>query len=153
MSRVAQNGYLTRSVEEEDTAVILYTSGTTGHPKGAMLTHLGICHSAMHYQCCMGLSRDRSIVAVPMSHVTGVVALIAAMVRAAGTLIVMPSFRAAEFLELSERWREGLLGQLQSRCDPRGIGFHSDTVPQLRCLCGNRQASSKVCVVHQDLCA
>ena len=79
------------AVDEEDTAVILYTSGTTGRPKGAMLTHLGICHSAMHYECCMGLdARDRAVVAVPMSHVTGVIALIAAMVRAAGTLIVMP---------------------------------------------------------------
>jgi acyl-CoA synthetase (AMP-forming)/AMP-acid ligase II len=93
-------------VDEEDTAIVLYTSGTTGRPKGAMLTHLGICHSAMHYQCCMGLSADdRSIVAVPMSHVTGIVALIAAMVRAAATLIVMPAFKASEFIELAERER------------------------------------------------
>jgi long-chain acyl-CoA synthetase len=91
---------------EEDTAVILYTSGTTGRPKGAMLTHLGICHSAMHFQYCMALdSRDRSVIAVPMSHVTGVVALIATMVRAAGTMIVMPAFKAAEFLQLAERER------------------------------------------------
>jgi acyl-CoA synthetase (AMP-forming)/AMP-acid ligase II len=93
-------------VGEEDTAVILYTSGTTGRPKGAMLTHLGICHSAMHYECCMGLkSDDRSLAAVPMSHVTGVVALIAGMVRAAGTLIVMRAFKAAEFIALAERER------------------------------------------------
>jgi acyl-CoA synthetase (AMP-forming)/AMP-acid ligase II len=71
-----------------------------------MLTHLGICHSAMHYECCMGLdARDRAVVAVPMSHVTGVVALIAAMVRAAGTLIVMEAFKASDFLELAERER------------------------------------------------
>jgi acyl-CoA synthetase (AMP-forming)/AMP-acid ligase II len=93
-------------VDEEDTAIILYTSGTTGRPKGAMLTHLGICHSAMHYECCMGLTRqDRSVVAVPMSHVTGVVALIAAIVRVAGTLIIMREFKAAGFIELAERER------------------------------------------------
>jgi long-chain acyl-CoA synthetase len=93
-------------VHEEAAAVILYTSGTTGRPKGAILTHLGICHSAMHYECCMGLTaRERSVVAVPMSHVTGLVALIAAMVRAAGTLIVMRTFKAGDFLELAERER------------------------------------------------
>jgi long-chain acyl-CoA synthetase len=91
---------------EEDTAIILYTSGTTGRPKGAMLTHLGICHSALHFEYCMGLnSADRAIVAVPMSHVTGVIALIAAMVRAAATLIVMPVFKSGEFLALAQRER------------------------------------------------
>ena len=40
-----------------------------------------------------------------MSHVTGVIALIAAMVRAAAALIVMPEFKAAEFLELAARER------------------------------------------------
>src|SRR5262249_47885873 len=93
-------------VDEEDTAIILYTSGTTGRPKGAMLSHLGIWHSALHYECCMALtSNDRSIVAVPMSHVTGVIALIAAMVRAAAALIIMPAFKAGEFLELASRER------------------------------------------------
>jgi len=100
------NGQPPAIASEEDTAIILYTSGTTGRPKGAMLTHLGICHSALHYECCMGLtSRDRALVAVPMSHVTGLVALIAAMVRVAAALIVMPAFKASEFLELAARER------------------------------------------------
>ena len=93
-------------VDEEDTAIILYTSGTTGRPKGAMLTHLGIIHSVMHFEICMALtSADRAVVAVPMSHVTGVIALIGAMVRAAATLIIMPAFRASEFLALAEAER------------------------------------------------
>ena len=93
-------------VGEEDTAAILYTSGTTGHPKGAMLSHLGIVHSAMHYERGMTLTEaDRSIAAVPLSHVTGLIALIATMARCAGTLILLPAFKAADFLALAARER------------------------------------------------
>ena len=105
------SGAAPTGVEEEDTAIILYTSGTTGRPKGAMLTHLGICHSALHYEACMGLNAsDRALAAVPLSHVTGVIALIAAMTRAAAALIVMPSFKAREFLGLAAR--EGMTHSL-----------------------------------------
>ncbi len=87
---------------EEDVAAILYTSGTTGRPKGAMLTHLGIVHAAMIYEAAMGLGPgDRSIVSVPLSHVTGLTAGIALMLRVGGTLIVMPAFKADAFLALA----------------------------------------------------
>jgi long-chain acyl-CoA synthetase len=94
------------AVGEEDTAMILYTSGTTGRPKGAMLAHCNIIHSAMVYEACMELtSADRSIAAVPLSHVTGVVANIMSMVRCAGTLIVVAEFKAADYLKIAERER------------------------------------------------
>jgi long-chain acyl-CoA synthetase len=93
-------------VAEEETAAILYTSGTTGRPKGAMLTHLGIVHSSLHFQLAMGLGpADCSVAAVPLSHVTGLVALITTMVASAGKLVLMPSFKAAEFLPLASRER------------------------------------------------
>ena len=91
-------------VQEEDTAAIMYTSGTTGKPKGAMLTHLGIVHSSMHYQIAMGLTQaDSSIASVPLSHVTGLVALVTTLVRCAGKLVIMPAFKAADFLLLAAR--------------------------------------------------
>ena len=62
-------------VGEEDIAMILYTSGTTGRPKGAMLAHCNVIHSAVVFVSCLHLTAaDRSIAAVPLAHVTGVVA-------------------------------------------------------------------------------
>ncbi|QWG11386.1 acyl--CoA ligase [Bradyrhizobium sediminis] len=90
------------AVGEEDTAMILYTSGTTGRPKGAMLAHCNIIHSAMVYEACMELTAtDRSIAAVPLAHVTGVVANIMSMVRCAGTLIIVAEFKAADYLKVA----------------------------------------------------
>jgi long-chain acyl-CoA synthetase len=96
----------TADVGEEDTAMILYTSGTTGRPKGAMLAHCNIIHSAMVYETCMQLTAaDRSIAAVPLAHVTGVVANIMSMVRCAGALIIVAEFKAAEYLKIAARER------------------------------------------------
>ena len=86
-------------VDEEDTACILYTSGTTGKPKGAMLTHFNVVHSAMHFEACMRLTcEDCSALAVPASHVTGVVAVLATMLRIGGAVIVMREFKAATYV-------------------------------------------------------
>jgi long-chain acyl-CoA synthetase len=94
------------SVGEEETAMILYTSGTTGRPKGAMLAHCNVVHSSMIFASCMQLTAaDRSIAAVPLGHVTGVVANIMTMVRCAGALIIMAEFKAAEYLKLVARER------------------------------------------------
>lgn len=93
-------------VAEENVAVILYTSGTTGRPKGAMLTHLNIVHAAAHFVHCMGLGPDdRSVLAAPASHVTGLIANLAALAMAGGALVMMPGFRAADFLPLAARER------------------------------------------------
>jgi acyl-CoA synthetase (AMP-forming)/AMP-acid ligase II len=93
-------------IAEEDVFCLLYTSGTTGRPKGAMLTHLGTIHSVLHFQHGFGLTeRDVTILAVPASHVTGVVAVILAMIRVGGLTVLMPAFRARSFLELAERER------------------------------------------------
>ena len=103
-----QHGTLSTAapVDEEDTALILYTSGTTGKPKGAMLTHFNVVHSVMHFEACMRLTcDDRSALAVPASHVTGVVAVLATMLHIGGAVIVMREFKAASYIEQAAQER------------------------------------------------
>jgi long-chain acyl-CoA synthetase len=91
---------------ETDVAVILYTSGTTGNPKGAMLTHLNIVHSVLHYQATMKLGANEvSALAVPASHVTGLIAIIAAMIHVAGCTVIVPAFKAESLIALMQRER------------------------------------------------
>ena len=91
---------------EESPAIILYTSGTTGQPKGAVITHFNVVHSALHYQTCMGLKTgERALLAVPGSHVTGIIAIIAAMGVVAGCVIILREFKAKIFLQLAARER------------------------------------------------
>jgi len=93
-------------IDEEDTAMILYTSGTTGRPKGAMLAHCNIVHSSMVFVHGLGLTQaDRSIAAVPLAHVTGVVANIMTMACCAGALVIVAEFKAADYLKIAARER------------------------------------------------
>jgi long-chain acyl-CoA synthetase len=93
-------------IAEEEIFALLYTSGTTGRPKGAMLTHLGAIHSLLHYEHAMALrDGEVSVLAVPASHVTGLVAIILTMLRICGTTILMPAFKARDFLRIASRER------------------------------------------------
>jgi long-chain acyl-CoA synthetase len=91
---------------EDDGAVILYTSGTTGKPKGAVLTHLNLLHSVLHYRHALGLRPDdRALLAVPASHVTGLVAIVLAMAGVGGAVVVLREFKAANCLAMIKRER------------------------------------------------
>jgi acyl-CoA synthetase (AMP-forming)/AMP-acid ligase II len=94
------------SVQEDDAFCLLYTSGTTGRPKGAILTHFSVIHSCLNYRHLLRLdARDRAILAVPASHVTGLVAIILSTIGVGGATVLMPAFKARAFLELAARER------------------------------------------------
>lgn len=91
---------VTAEVSDNDIAFIMYTSGTTGRPKGATLTHLNIIHSCINYQRVMGLTNDdRTLITVPLFHVTGMVAQLILLLYVGGTSIILKEYKTDHFLE------------------------------------------------------
>ncbi len=87
---------------EETLAFLMYTSGTTGRPKGAMITHFNLAHSILHYVRAMRLEdrTERTLLAVPFTHITGLVAQILTLFARAGTVVVQREFRADRTLRM-----------------------------------------------------
>ena len=93
-------------VDEEALFAILYTSGTTGKPKGAMLTHLGAVHSCLHWRDAFGLGDDeRTLVCVPWAHVSGLCGVVMPFLYLGGTLIMLREFKRRAALEIAARER------------------------------------------------
>jgi long-chain acyl-CoA synthetase len=88
----------------DDTAVILYTSGTTGTPKGAELSHanlLGNCETA---RSLFDLESERvTLGALPLFHSFGQTCAMNATIKGGGTLTLLPRFEPAKALEIIER--------------------------------------------------
>ncbi|MDG6225069.1 MAG: AMP-binding protein [Candidatus Thermoplasmatota archaeon] len=91
------------SISQDDVVFILYTSGTTGEPKGAMLTNLNISKNAEQIAQQMRQdSRDVCLIVVPFFHCFGCVIGISACVSASSGMVPMPSFNASEALSYME---------------------------------------------------
>lgn len=90
-------------VGRDDLAVLPYTSGTTGHPKGCMHLHRSINHNAIA-GALWGTGTSESVVlaVVPMFHITGMVSVLHSAIYMGATLVIMP------------RWERELAGRLIS---------------------------------------
>jgi long-chain acyl-CoA synthetase len=91
--------------------LILYTSGTTGRPKGAVHTHAGvILQNVEHHVAAWGIDEgDRFLATTPLAHRAGIGRLVNAL-GLGGTLVLMEKFDAAEALALIERERITVAG-------------------------------------------
>jgi long-chain acyl-CoA synthetase len=90
--------------EDSDTAVILYTSGTTGTPKGAELTHANLARNASVALTLFGLGSEAvTLGALPLFHSFGQTCSMNATVAEGGTLTMIPRFDPGKALEIIER--------------------------------------------------
>ena len=89
----------------DDTAVILYTSGTTGAPKGAELTHFNLFFNAFYStrEITKPKPGDVCLVTLPLFHSFGQTCLMNASILAGGTMTLLPRFETQKALEIIQR--------------------------------------------------
>jgi fatty-acyl-CoA synthase len=98
-------------VDPDSPAQILYTSGTTGRPKGAVLTHRGLTNNARLAADAVGMRPGDTIVQpMPLFHVAGGAMLTLGPVQTLGTCVLMPHFHPGLMFELIETYGSALIG-------------------------------------------
>ncbi|MEU5339757.1 o-succinylbenzoate--CoA ligase [Streptomyces sp. NPDC020766] len=93
-------------VTADDTCIIMYTSGTTGRPKGAMLTHGNLTWNAVNVLVDQDLIADeRALVSAPLFHTAGLNMLTLPVLLKGGTCVLVEAFDPAATFDLIERHR------------------------------------------------
>ncbi|MDD4355934.1 MAG: long-chain fatty acid--CoA ligase [Smithellaceae bacterium] len=83
-----------------DPLFIMYTSGTTGDPKGAVLTHQNILFGAIHSLLGYGVDRSyKSLVVAPLFHIGALAASVTPIIYAGGSIMISSFYNASEILK------------------------------------------------------
>ena len=90
------------NVSEDDHYLSCILQVQLGLPKGAIGSHLGAIHSSMNYEQVLKLNQEtKTLIAVPLFHVTGLIGQLFHMVRVGGTSVIMSRYRTEEYIRLT----------------------------------------------------
>jgi long-chain acyl-CoA synthetase len=88
---------------------LLYTSGTTGNPKGVMLTHRNVLDNARNFSAIHYTADDRLLVAAPLFHCWGLISGVLGTFSARGSALVVRRFQTEPVLDLIEQERPTIM--------------------------------------------
>jgi fatty-acyl-CoA synthase len=101
----AVSRHLICQTRQEDLAVMLYTSGTTGKPKGVMITHGNVWATMSNVNMLFRLNASTTLLSMaPMFHI-GALAYGLAVLAAGGKIVILSAFDADQVYEAMETWQ------------------------------------------------
>ncbi|HZN70196.1 MAG TPA: long-chain fatty acid--CoA ligase [Micromonosporaceae bacterium] len=141
-------------VDPDDTCMILYTSGTTGRPKGAMLTHANITWNSINLLLDVDLASDEvTLVAAPMFHVAALGQTVLPTLLKGGRVILMSAFDPQRALELIAHDRVTFLFGVPTMflTMSRAPGWPTADLSSVRsAICGGAPVPDAVIAAYQD---
>ncbi len=144
---------LDEPVDPDDIAVIMYTSGTTGQPKGAALSHANIHWNSFNVLIDVDLAGDEvTLVNAPMFHVAALNQTVLPTLLKGGTVVLMPAFDPVGTLEVIARRRItylfGVPAMFQAVADvPSWDGADLSSVRTM--ICGGAPVPERVITTYQ----
>lgn len=91
--------YKNINIQADDTSVVMYTSGTTGKPKGVMLTHRNVYETGDIWSQSMNLTKeDRTYICTPLFHCAGLHVFVVSTHFAGGAMLISEAFSPDETL-------------------------------------------------------
>ena len=90
----------------KDNALLMYTSGTTGNPKGVMLTHKNILSGGKNVQISHQLkSKDRALCVLPLYHINGLIVTVMGPLVSQSSLVLCEKFSSTSFWKTISKFR------------------------------------------------
>jgi fatty-acyl-CoA synthase len=138
----------------DDTCIIMYTSGTTGRPKGAMLTHGNLTWNAINVLVDTDLiSDERALVSAPLFHTAGLNMLTLPVLLKGGTCVLVEAFDPGATFDLIERHRITFMFGVPTMFEQvaRHPRWADADLSSLRILtCGGSPVSSPLIAAYQE---
>ena len=123
-------------IDDADDALLLYTSGTTGVPKGVILSHKNMVAGGEYTALAHELTpADRALCSLPLYHINGEVVTVAAPLVSGGSVVMPHKFSVSDFWELISEYRctwfsvvPTIISFLASSSSVQGKGLHLEQV-------------------------
>jgi len=141
-------------VDPDETCMILYTSGTTGRPKGAMLTHANVAWNSVNLILDVDVAGDEvTLVAAPMFHVAALNQTVLPTLLKGGRVVLVSSFDPQRALELVARHRVTFLFGVPTMflAMARAPGWPAADLSSVRsAICGGAPVPEAVIAAYQE---